>query len=291
MAFRPLHVLVVGLIGIAIVVIAGVCAAGKCSRADAPSQELTEEPSSERIEVLTTFINSIRLSSRQLSYPPAPDASPEEEALNFIIRDPAKIPIDQTVRLTQRYALMTMLLRQTEISGWDATGWATAAHECEWDEVKCMSDDSSIITELTLCCDNLHGQIPEDLALLTALTSLDLGGNFLTGSFPATLARLTNLDRFFVGGNSLTGTIPELAWPNLKVLDVHRNNITGTIQVTQDPPVLRTALLHANKLSGNLTLCPEQRLVADCDEFDTCPCCGDYCCPNANITACQEAHD
>lgn len=283
MAFRLVHVVAVGLIGLAIVIVAGICAGGYCVR-DARDADPTD-----RSTAIASFINSIRPTDKNLSYPPQSNASPEEQALAYLIDiDPAAIDAEETKRLRQRYALLSLLYHQSSNSDWEAEGWASALHECEWDEISC---EAHTVTKLSLCCDSLRGTIPEDLALLTAVTSFDLGGNFLTGPFPESLAQLTNLQQFFVGGNSLTGTLPELHWPSLTVFDIHRNNLTGTVRLTQDKPILKTALVHANQMSGELDLCPEQRLVADCGEFSLCPCCGEYCCPNANLTECGEAHD
>ena len=55
---------------------------------------------------------------------------------------------------------------------------------------------------------NLYGNIPSQLGLLTALSTLSLRSNYLSGSVPSQLALLTQLRTLDLGWLALSGSIP-----------------------------------------------------------------------------------
>ena len=95
--------------------------------------------------------------------------------------------------------------------------------------------------------------MPPELAGLTQLQWLNLGGNQLSGAIPPELAGLTQLQRLYLGGNQLSGAIPpELAGlTQLQSLDLGVNQLSGAI-----PPELggltqlQRLYLDGNQLSG-----------------------------------------
>ena len=99
----------------------------------------------------------------------------------------------------------------------------------------------------------LTGPIPAQLAQLTKLTNLGLSGNRLTGPIPIQLAQLTNLGWLNLGGNRLTGPIPiQLAQlTNLRGLDLNGNRLTGPIPTQLAQLTNLTELyLSNNRLTG-----------------------------------------
>ena len=55
----------------------------------------------------------------------------------------------------------------------------------------------------------------EGFSKLTALTSLQLHGNYITGSIPADLGALTEVRILKLGRNPISGTLPKLAFKNV----------------------------------------------------------------------------
>lgn len=184
----------------------------------------------------------------------------------------------------------------------------TNLDECVWSNVTC--DVGGRVTALNLDEQNVWGQIPDDLGLLTDLTYLDLESNRLTGTIPSSLGLMTalvelGLDRnvlqgiipFSMGdltaleslqlwGNKLSGTIPSsfqslTALTSLGMID---NVLTGTIPSSLSALMaLRILHLFDNRLVGTVPFCTSDQafeyLVSDCAEV-SCTCCT-HCCPAA----------
>jgi hypothetical protein len=177
--------------------------------------------------------------------------------------------VDDEPSLRQRYVLGTLWFLQptspttTGFGSTDhdfATTWTTKMDECEWLWVEC--DDNGRVTFLNLGDDNVRGQIPHDLGLLTDLTILQLGGNQLSGTIPSSLGALTALSSLYLNNNQLVGTIPS----SLSALRA-----------------LSRLWLFNNQLVGTMPICNSnqsfQYLVADCAKVN-CTCCTN-CCPAA----------
>jgi len=173
-------------------------------------------------------------------------------------------------RLKQRYELATLYFQLQGQFWTDSTGWLENQNECEWFRVQCSSESfegglglQNVLSELDFSPDestgiNLHGRIPDDIALLTSLTVLDLQNNVITGTFPDTIGGvyrlmvldfrnnelsgtiptsiggLTSLKSFRVDENKLTGTLPEQIgqWTNLTDFLVDNNNLRGSLPVS-----------------------------------------------------------
>jgi hypothetical protein len=325
--FRCWHVILVSALGSVILTLAIHCARGKCRR-QPPSREeamlaflnrhsLLQPTGAALMQVGSSNTNSSRL--------------PEEQAALWLINDDL-LQLDPTrdehaVPLQQRYALLSLWYHRsssdTTTTGADLDHWLSEKHECEWQGVKC--NDAKVITTLSLCCKNWSGRLPVDLALLTALTSLDVGRNKLSGSIPTEYSTaFPELRDFFVNRNALTGTLPNAEnWRKLETYDVHGNQFSSALpadlpfwqSTTVPPTTLKNVYLHDNKLlTGTVGWCdldgePHDRqqrrflsdhdhewtsssftrLVADCHNGSAlkCECCT-TCCPNATDHACSD---
>ena len=75
------------------------------------------------------------------------------------------------------------------------------------------------------------GTIPDDINLLTALTSLTISGNDISGTLPSALFTLTNLERFYASDNKLSGTLSSSLGDltMLAGLDLYQNHFSGMI--------------------------------------------------------------
>ena len=129
-------------------------------------------------------------------------------------------------------AVLVALYNATDGANWrNSNNWLSGRPIREWHNV--VNDVDGRVTSLWLYYNGLTGTLPAELASLSNLERLGLGGNQLTGTIPVELASLSNLERLDLGSNQLTGTIPvELAsLSNLEDLDVGSNQLTGTIPV------------------------------------------------------------
>ena len=132
-------------------------------------------------------------------------------------------------------------------------GWLTNAPVGHWQGV--TTDSQGRVTELNLTSNQLKGEIPPELANLTNLRLLALGGNELTGPIPTWLGGLTNLEELYLWENELTGTIPaELgSLVNLKELWLPNNQLTGEIPAELGSlSNLELLSLSANQLTGEI---------------------------------------
>ncbi|KDP38506.1 hypothetical protein JCGZ_04431 [Jatropha curcas] len=118
--------------------------------------------------------------------------------------------------------------------------------------------DISTLQSLNFFDNNLASSIPVELGNLSQLVELNLTKNSLSGSLPVELSRLRNLRRMEIGDNELEGAFPDglfsildklqvvvlsgnkfdgalpsafLSRPNLQVLDVSHNNLTGVLSI------------------------------------------------------------
>jgi Leucine-rich repeat (LRR) protein len=264
------------------VAVAGICGTGSCSSPKpspvpmpvVPSPMLQPVPvpvsiipantAPSRADTILPYINSITLSGRTLTYPSS--SSAEERAIQWLVEVDLGTFVDDEPSLRQRYVLSTLWFLQSTPT---TTGFGTAEHaatwttdkdECDWLGVWC--DDNGHVNALNLGGDNVRGQIPHDLGLLTGLTYLALWNNQLSGTIPSSLGALTALTGLHLEVNRLSGTIP---------------SSLGALTALEE------LFLYRNLLVGSKSFCNSDQslddLVADCARVD-CTCCTE-CCPAA----------
>jgi Leucine-rich repeat (LRR) protein len=193
----------------------------------------------------------------------------------------------------------------------------STVHECNWYGVNCSStlgvadalvldnvvrgeipDDLALLTNMTslelMLSDQMVGTIPSSLGQhLTALTVLGLSENALTGSIPSTLGALTALTALDLSANQLTGPIPtEMgALTAMTVMWLHDNALTGTIPTQLSAMTALVDLQVINtRLNGTMPHCNLNNNSGD--NFNqtfafltadcneiTCHCCT-HCCPS-----------
>lgn len=218
----------------------------------------------ERAQPFVDLIQNVSLSNITVDYP-SMDGSPEQMALNWLIEsDPLTLdPILNGTRIVQRYALATFWyatsanpdapsdLTYDEWLAWNKTD------ECEWIGVDCRDGE---VTDLRFIFFGLHGNIPDDLGLLTKLVVIEFDWNDFTGTIPwSSLEPLTELEEFWIPGNRFTGTLPSAVssdfWPNLVVFDASVNALTGTLPSPSSDlwPNLVMFDVTANELIGTLS--------------------------------------
>ncbi|TVU09816.1 hypothetical protein EJB05_43312, partial [Eragrostis curvula] len=98
------------------------------------------------------------------------------------------------------------------------------------DGVTCSQDSLARVTALNLTNFRVGGSISENIANLTAISSIWFAGNNLTGAIPD-MSPLHHLVSLHLEDNALTGPIPESlgSLPRLQELFVQNNNLQGTV--------------------------------------------------------------
>jgi hypothetical protein len=149
------------------------------------------ETLSPRAQSIWDYINNITLvTGRTLLYPDDAETTAEGRALSWLIAEQDELddrPISDGERtgLRQRYALATLWFQTPThfASPRVSTNltWATAINECDWYGVNCSSSGTNnnrvVVSSLQLEQIGVQGRIPDDLALLTALTEIDFTSN------------------------------------------------------------------------------------------------------------------
>ncbi|KAJ9693040.1 hypothetical protein PVL29_011952 [Vitis rotundifolia] len=84
---------------------------------------------------------------------------------------------------------------------------------------------------LDLSCNNLTGEIPHELGMLSSILALNLSHNQLKGPIPKSFSNLSQIESLDLSYNKLSGEIPpefiELNF--LEVFSVAHNNISGRV--------------------------------------------------------------
>lgn len=100
-----------------------------------------------------------------------------------------------------------------ENSWYNNDKWLSRDHECDWytdeeDTVACDDDTHTEYRVFRLEEHNLRGTIPDEIALLSTLQTLDLYDNRLTETIPSALGKLTNLSLLDLDATNFTGYLP-----------------------------------------------------------------------------------
>jgi len=104
---------------------------------------------------------------------------------------------------------------------------------------------------------NRLSAFPEEILNLQSLRYLNLANNKIAGVVPTAIERMPRLETLLLGGNRLTGELSNArAPPSLKILDLSRNELEGTIPVTfldKIPSSTRVEVdISQNMLSGSV---------------------------------------
>lgn len=243
-----------------------------------------------RASQILEVVTSVTLSDVVLAYPPpllhadtGATTTPEQQAVTWLIEDSyteQRVPLFDTIRLSQRYALATIWYA-TGGSGWlfvdGGVEWLHPdASECQWDGIECVN---GLVTQLQLDDFDLRNSIPPDIGLLQNLILVDVSENYLRGTIPWSsfeqLKRLQvfraasnnlggplspaigdlPLHEFVVRDNFMNGTLPtEIGrWSMLEVFDIASNEFGGTLPMEfGEWNALVTFVASDNNLNGAL---------------------------------------
>jgi hypothetical protein len=182
--------------------------------------------------------------------------SAQSRALDWVSADD-NLPSYDDVRVLTRFTL-AMFYYSTDGDNWNINdGWLSDGHECTWySKVDSPCDtESRRFSRLALGDNNIGGSLPADLAILSDLTAVNLGGT-ITGSLPSEYGAMTKLKEMRVSGKTIGSTIPSeySMMTSLTSLDLSQNQLSGTIPeaIGRDLKLLERLDLHENTLVGSI---------------------------------------
>jgi Leucine-rich repeat (LRR) protein len=109
------------------------------------------------------------------------------------------------------------------------------------------------IQTLRLANNGFRGTIPPPfVAVMSDLEFLDLSANHFSGSIPPALDGLGRLSLLNLSDNDLTGNISQVTWPDLRVLRMDHNHLSGVIPTQLLADSLQELTLSSNELTGQL---------------------------------------
>jgi len=181
--------------------------------------------------------------------------SPQYAALRLILDDDAMTQDISYDVLIQRYSIAVLFF------SWKL-GEMNVYSECMWKGIWCKN---GVVNRIILRDSSLAGSIPNELAALTSLVTVDLSNNYLESTFPSDIGALTSLSELLLNGNSLTSPVPTNFGhlKKLTVLDIGNNLFTGELLANKYMfiPSLTTLNLSGNGFWGEIptnlhVLCP-----------------------------------
>ncbi|XP_009122402.1 receptor-like protein 32 [Brassica rapa] len=115
----------------------------------------------------------------------------------------------------------------------------------------------SHLTHLVFQSNQISGQIPIALLNLTELSTLLLGNNQFTGRIPHNITSLSKLSSFDGSTNSFTGALPSSLFtlPSMDTVHLSDNQLNGILDLgnISSPPNLRVLYLGNNNLTGPIS--------------------------------------
>ena len=154
---------------------------------------------------------------------------PDNISLLLLASTDTSLVSDENVLI--RYVLNIIYLSMGGTNWTNHDGWLKSNESCTccFYGVRCEGES---VVAIELPANKLVGTIPSELALVPALSSLDLSGNeYISGTLPTVLGKLTNLVSLSLDKNSITGSIPsELGLlSKLESLLLSDNDMEGSI--------------------------------------------------------------
>jgi hypothetical protein len=240
-----------------------------------PNEEPADSTSSSRGQAMKDYLSTVAINGAD-SFTDL--ASPESLALQWLIlEDPLQLDAtkeEDQFQITQRYALVT-LWYNSDYTWANETNWLQG-QECTWHGIYCTSltadfpsgNSSSIskstgtggevVSGINLEGNNVQGNIPADLGLLSFVTSLNLADNVMEGTLPDSLTQMTVLEELYLDRNMLTQDLSTYDFSplatTLTLLDISSNLFSGSLPTSLWKLFkLELLVIDNNKFTGALS--------------------------------------
>ena len=248
------NVALLKLLGLVVAVLVGLLLSFATGVNEGEEEPKTRTPTSADFAEMLAFAQT-KSSSSSLADP----YSPQYKAVEWLAYDKVNSENNWSDNeLLQRYVLR-VLFHSTDGDNLDAyTLWFKSSSVCDWGSLRAQCNGNGQQVDLIeLELGDLYGTIPVELALLTALTYLDLARNVLFGTLPTELGQLTALTVLALSDNQLTGTIPAELGQLIALTDLGlgSNVLFGNIPTQLGQLTALTWLnLSKDKLTGTIPL-------------------------------------
>lgn len=199
--------------------------------------------------------------------------SPQFQALQWMLLEEETISAWPDWRVQQLFAAATLGFATNLGGGNGDRRWFNSYDECNFIGVTC--NDSGMILQLDVTERNRGGELPDEIAMFTSLTSFIGRRNRYTGQIPAAFGYLPFLETLILDQNSLTGNLPkslENLSDSLVTLTVDRNELSGEFpnSLLSQLTSLRIFSGFGNQFTGDIaeSICvlPSlQSFVTDCE--------------------------
>ncbi|KFK32549.1 hypothetical protein AALP_AA6G257300 [Arabis alpina] len=114
--------------------------------------------------------------------------------------------------------------------------------------------DSGYLTKLILFSNSLHGVIPPSLGVCESLERVRLQNNGFSGELPRGFTELQLVNFLDLSNNNLIGNISAWDMPQLEMLNLEMNNLSGELPDLSRSKRLKKLDLSGNNFSGVVTL-------------------------------------
>jgi hypothetical protein len=182
-----------------------------------PTDEYVQLGSQEKLDILRSLIARNEVAAEYLDILPefavALEGKLVDDTAEAIVRAASWVVHEDQLNIPEqivsRFALATIFFANSGDSWTNSNGWLSNESICDgWYGISCYFT-SEKIEEIDLSSNNLQGEIPEVLTLLTDVRVLWLNDNQLMGRIPGeSIGSMPLLVILYMQGNQLTGPIP-----------------------------------------------------------------------------------
>jgi Leucine-rich repeat (LRR) protein len=164
----------------------------------------------------------------------------------------------QVERIRQRFAMALMYCEFNGDNWLEGELWTSDLHECDWYTMIGVDpcgrrEQYQIIRNYG---QQMRGTLPPELSMMSTLWEVTLSDNLIEGTIPPDYYKLSELDTLGLSFNLFKGPIPDFVWEyeDMVYLDLAYNFFTGTIPDTVHltEPNLRVLFVENNDLSGTI---------------------------------------
>jgi Leucine-rich repeat (LRR) protein len=161
-------------------------------------------------------------------------------------------------RLRQRFAMALVYCEFNGDNWLQGELWVSDLHECDWYTMIGV-DPCSRNEEYQIIRNNgqqWRGTLPAELSMISSLWEISLSDNLISGTIPSEFVKLSQLDTVSLSYNLFSGKVPDFMWEfnDMVHMDLAYNFFTGTIPDTVHltEPNLKVLFLENNDMSGSI---------------------------------------